>query len=264
MNKLRNGGFDRGNFDFWGELYDCTGAVVTASPHRGTHCLELTSTNVGGTYINHGDYIPVEGYELIDVSENIKATVANDFTIRMLYYDDDLTLIASSSSRAITGTGMWQELRSNFKAIPEAVYVKPQFRYDSTGIGQTWKLDTTFLNLISLDNLIISEVVLASLTNKTASGDTSDDPKPLLGFKDYYADLSCTSLTGTTPTLDIDVCDLDWIGNEVVLGSFTQLNGVGSERIKIDPPINDQVYVKYTEGGTWTDCDFKVNLTGVR
>lgn len=71
--------------------------------------------------------------------------------------------------------------------------------------------------------------------------------------------LKCTSLTGTSPTLDVivqayDPNIADW--NDIA--TFTQLSAAGSERKIVTAGLGWKERVKYTTGGTVTDCDFKV------
>jgi hypothetical protein len=72
---------------------------------------------------------------------------------------------------------------------------------------------------------------------------------------DFYLDV--TALTGTAPTVDIDVTAV--IGGVThILGSFTQATGVTKEKINV-PNCPANVLLTYTEGGTVTDADLTVN-----
>lgn len=72
--------------------------------------------------------------------------------------------------------------------------------------------------------------------------------------------LDVTSITGTAPTLDVDVeCDVN--GITYVVKSFAQINATGKYQLEI-PMCPDSIYIDLIEGGTWTDLD--VNCAIIR
>jgi len=98
---------------------------------------------------------------------------------------------------------------------------------------------------------------LATITNATTSGAgsyTSTAPSDYT----YYGEkvrvtLVVTSLTGTSPTMDVTITGLV-NGVDVTLGTFTQATGATSESIVIDACL-EELKVVYTAGGTVTDFD---------
>jgi hypothetical protein len=84
--------------------------------------------------------------------------------------------------------------------------------------------------------------------------------------------LKVTSLTGTTPTLDLVVRGVDVDGTEFAFATFAQKTGAATERkLLVDPAAqagNGELYplvfrkfkLDFTGGGTITDLDMKVIL----
>ena len=106
---------------------------------------------------------------------------------------------------------------------------------------------------------------IATITNATASGETALERlaalKDRTGAKFRFV-LNCTSITGTSPTMDLDlVAEMD--GADYTLGSFTQVTAAGAQSIVVEaPPLF--VKVVYTAGGTVTDFDATVDLVNGR
>ena len=264
MNKLRNGSFERNSLDFWGAVAYANMIVVDTEQNEGAYSGQVTTTAIDTVTVRHNDNIEVVGGKLLYAEVYLKMDAGEEAALRLRYYDADLNYIGSSMSRILTGSGIWQKLGHGFKTISGAVYTSLEVRYYSTGIGDVFYVDSAYLELISVDELVLGGVELCQLYNIVATGDTADTPEFLGGYRVYYADIDCTSMTGTNPTMDVEVCELDEYSNERILGCFTQLTAVADQRVGISPPIGRGVYVKYTKGGTVTDCDFRVYLTGMR
>ncbi len=105
----------------------------------------------------------------------------------------------------------------------------------------------------------IITTILTAL-NLTTSGESS--AVDTVGTRDarnqdatFY--LNVSSLTGTSPTLDVDIVSTI-NGVDHVEGSFTQATGATKERLSITN-CPDSVKAVYTMGGTVTDADFTVD-----
>lgn len=97
---------------------------------------------------------------------------------------------------------------------------------------------------------------VATITDATGSGEGSK--VDTIGSRQHVGEnarffLSVTSLTGTAPTMDVDItCTIG--GVDYVLGSFTQASGATTETITI-ANCPSGVKAEYTAGGTVTDFD---------
>lgn len=100
------------------------------------------------------------------------------------------------------------------------------------------------------------ETTVATITNVTASGEEA--AVDTIGSRQSQGEnarffLSVTSLTGSSPTMDVDITATIG-GVDYVLGSFAQATGATTESITISlcPAV---VKVEYTAGGTVSDFD---------
>lgn len=264
-NLIRNGGFERGDAEFWDVISDDTLAASTVMHLWGLYSGKITSVGTGTIRFATDDFLEVKPSAIVNLSFWVYGVAGKTMEVRIDKYNADGTSIGSETIISQSLYADWTSYTAQYTIDEEAIYIKVDFRILSPGDGDVYYFDD--VSLIHLDNVYPSLRVtkIAQVQNAVASGDTTATKYYMLEFTDYYAEINCASLTGTTPTLDVDVCELDQVSNEVVLGSFAQIAaGGGDERISISNPIGKGMYVKYTEGGTWTDCDFEVSIIGVR
>ncbi len=97
---------------------------------------------------------------------------------------------------------------------------------------------------------------------RTVSGETA----ALRGYgpiQSLRAQLKVTAAAGTSPTLDVVIEDsLDGGATWNVIGTFTQLTGVGKQVINITTPFADVVRVRWTIGGGGPSFTFAVDWIG--
>lgn len=262
-NLIRNGGFETGGLDFWENAGAGTLTVTDADSRYGTYSGRIESSASQELIVQAADMLPVTPFTLM--SANI-ATKTSDFTsldVRAVYYDSDYQYIGYERIGYITPTGGWDESAYPFVVLSNAFFCKIAIRCYALGAADVVLFDAVSLHEMTDAQLSFARVAFWQLSNLTASGDTSDDPYKAIGYHEYHAVIECDGLAGTAPTLDVNVCEKDPFGNERILGSFAQITAtVGTETIAISKPLAGTMYVTYTEGGTWTDCDFKVAIYG--
>jgi len=104
-------------------------------------------------------------------------------------------------------------------------------------------------------NLLLS--VLNETTSHTVNGEAFETSQ----WNKAEFHLSCTSLTGSSDTLDVKIQAYD-LNTQVWhdIATFTQLTAAGAQHINISEGLGWMERVQYTTGGTVTDCDFKVGV----
>lgn len=264
MNILRNPGFERGNTSFWQPLPDSTLVIDGTEHYSGAYSGAVTANKVGNVGATHDDYIKIDKSGIIRTHARIKAVAGRNIWIRVNHYDTDLNYLGSQSAVVVVSTGGWDEVVLYYNTRLWAAYAKIYIYYTSTALDEVFYIDGGYAEILTEEYLGYLGIQVANVVNAVASGDTSATPVPFIGHTKYYADITCTSITGTAPTMQVSVCELDQYSNEVVLGEFTLLAAIGSERIDLTPSIGRGLYVKYVKGGIMTDCDFKVFVTGLR
>lgn len=264
MNLIRNSGFEVGDTRFWEMTSGVSFAVDSANQKYGTYSGKLSMTGVSGGAIQSGDYLEVRPYQIVDFSAQVLASSFDGLYVYIQEYTEDLEYIGTRLLYYKVLPATWTNIKSQVRIGGEVCYARLRFYVDVCVSPTEMYFDSVIFNTVEIDDIPVKAIELCNLSNLTASGDTSSDVKDLYGFRDYYADIDVTSVTGTNPTCDVTICEFDMYGNLRVLGTFTQFNGVTDQRVGIAPPITGDMYVKYVMGGTVTDCDFKVSVIGVR
>jgi len=258
---IRNGGFERDTLDFW-EVYLGTGEVVNTDKHTGYHSVKLTCGSINTVYLYTADYIDVSPYELYRVltwHKNVSWTMVEGY---VEFLDSDHQTIPNCNISMFKKTGTYDWIRTeSFIAIPsDASYAK--IAYHAIGTDGTYGyIDSVSLSQIKPSNVSVRHDLILKVEDLTTTGTYYSDEFFTGMWKEAIFGLNCTSLAGSSPTLDVSIetyiPDVDmWVD----LTSFTQLTGSGSEHKLVTEGLGWLSRVKYVLGGSPTDCDFKVGV----
>ena len=152
-------------------------------------------------------------------------------------------------------------IRDSFCAIPSDVSYAT-LEYHAVGTNGTYGyIDSVSLSQVKPDNVAAMHTALVEVENLTTTGTYYSDEFFVGMWKEALFGLNCSSLTGSSPTLDVSIevyiPDVDmWIP---VL-TFNQLTSSGSEAKSLTDLQGWLLRVKYILGGTVTDCDFTVGV----
>jgi len=263
MNLIRDGGFARGDTKFWEHTGSGTFSIDGSEAKYGTYCGKMVVPAVEYGFLRAKDYIDIKFGQVLYLNYHIKAELQTYYATVFYEYDGDLNLINTTIIERGYVTTSYLYVEDVLLVLPASEYVRVAVRITDEEAETTAYIDSFMCIIMETGDAYACNRELCDLKLLTSSGDTSGTPIRLVGFAEYYAVIDCTRVDGTTPTLDVDIIELDVYDNERVLGSFTQLSAVGDERISLLSPTGGDIYVKYTEGGTWTQCEFKVSLAGV-
>jgi len=264
QNLFRNPGFETGDDSFWELTHAGVMTIQSGTKKYGDYAAQVALDSMDKGYLYTKDYIPVDYGSLYIMSSWVYAVAGSYIYWRVSSYTDGLDVIESPSMTLVAAIAGWNLLQARYVPKAEVAYIKPAVvLYAVPGAGDYF-VDTLVLKKAVMSEIVVIEDEIADVRNATGSGDTKEDSKYLYGAKEYFATLKVTALTGTNPTMDLDVCELDVYENERVLGTFAQLTGGASdERITLTKPSGQGIYLKYTAGGTVTDFDCYATVTGV-
>ena len=260
MNLIRNGGFERGNTDFWsidtGGYLEVTGSL----PKYGSYCGVITSSGALPEVLLNNDFIEVSSYDLIDILFWVKSTSLYNAQAVIYCYDSDYSFIKSLTGYARAMDGTWLPIRTQIPVMEGVAYIRAGVYISVSSSGDIFYVDGYTCNIVKRDNCISGYTTLLAQGERTASGDTMGDKKDLQMYNTFFADLNVTYVGGTSPTLDVSVYEYDSTGHEVLIGTFTQVTAVSRERIALSNCTGRTLYVKYTIGGTDPDFVFEIGV----
>lgn len=264
MNMIRNGGFESGDMTFWTISGGGTVTIDDTNPKYGIYCLKAVASYGTAAIALNNDYVEVDVLQPVYASIWVKPSAQSDIALIIYEYDANLDQVGMTEHKLRSTTANHYQMVTMPIVGANTVYARVGIKCGAVmGLSDVY-IDGVVLSTISHEKGSVVTSQIAELANLTGSGDTSGTPAHLMGFGSYQAHLNCTVCTGTAPTVDVSVCELDYYGREIVLGSFTQFNAVGGETISINPPLGNGMYVKYTEGGVWTEVDMVIAVTGAR
>ena len=262
MSLIRNGGFERGTTDFWSVELGGTLDIDSVNQKYGTYCGKFTSSGGGADIINN-DYIEVSPYDLISLLVWVKNADARKLQPIIYCYDSDYSFIkiVVGYSRIMDGTYM--ELNTQIPVMQGVSFIRAGLRVDVCATNELFYIDGYSCSIINRDNCISGYTLLLEPGVRYASGDTSEDKKDLQMYNSFEAELNVIFAGGTSPTIDVSVYELLGINdNEILVGTFAQVNDRSIERITLTHCTGRQLYIKYTMGGTNPEFEFGVGLTG--
>ena len=260
---IRNGGFERGNFDFW-VLGAGTITIENVTTMRGNYSAKMVEPAIGVTSLTTKDYTEVFEGEIYRLTGWLKSVDLTAMVIIILTYDEELNTVSGAAIELKTLSGFfdWSLIHEHF-VIPEDVsYIRVTIEAQGTDTEYGY-IDSFSLQRIDVEKLAVSEELLIEVENETSLGTQYGEEFFTGMWKEAEYDFYCTSLTGTAPDLDVTIQGLDpnteqW--KDVLV--FQKLEAAGGEFKTVLSGLGWKQRVKYVTSGTAvTDCDFKVGVT---
>lgn len=264
MNLIRNGGFERGDTDFW-EMGSAGVLVIEPSlPKYGGFCGKLTSSGAVLEYVRNIDYISVSPLQLFKWSLWTKSLAARGIGLTVWKYDADYSLIGTYSSDLKEAAATWKQASFEYLNTPDVAYIRAGLYVYLSAADEIFYIDNLMFNSIDKDNTFIERVELFDESSVTVSGDSSGDKKDMQAFTTFYADIDVEITGGTNETLDVCIKETDGNGKVIIVGTFAQAIAVGTERIVLSNTAGRSLYIDYVIGGTNPTFNFEVAVTGKR
>jgi len=258
---LRNGGFERGNYDFWGHLLS-TFEIQSDEKKFGSYASKLTMTDDVMASLFTKDYIPVSPLGLYKLTLWMKNTDDIIHAIGAQTFDSDYNAIGGSGIEILGKSGIfdWAKSVGYFTIDDEASYI----RIVDVMLGLEGTIcyhDSMSLLQVESNDAVAQRISLLKLTNINADATAYSQEHWTGAWRQAEYHLYCTSLTGTTPTLNVTIQGYDpsteqW--KDVMV--FQELDDAGSEFKTLLSGLGWKQRAKYTTAGTVTDCDFTLGV----
>ena len=264
MSLIRNGGFERGDTEFWEVIGNGVLAIDNTNPLYGNYSAIVTATGSGDITLLSTDYIKIKPYQIIETLGYIKYINA-DWAFPVLYmYDSNYSYIGYLSGMWIKNNNTYVKMNSQFQIPSGCVYVRFGIRMYQPSTFEPFYIDGIALDYVNVDGGMSGVKQLLAMDAYNANGDTQENAQDLMQFSTYYAEVYCAIVGGTSPTLDITVKEINPVGDVSILGSFPTINAVGNYKLSLTNCVGKEVFIVYTLGGTDPVFDFKVGLVGKR
>jgi len=259
---IRNGSFERGNLDFWTTVLG-TVTIDTAEVMRGTYSAKLVTGDTNNAKIYTKDYIPLAGHELYKLTAWLKSVDLAETWLVADFFDADYDVIAGAMNTLSKTAGVfdWTLQTYYFNTPPEASYMRIYVLMVGLAAGKIGYADAFSLQQIREQELTVERQDMVSVANLVADATAYSQEFYTGIWKHAEYHLYCTSLTGTTPTLNVTIQGYDPLTEQwkdVLV--FQELDDAGSEFKTLLSGLGWKQRAEFTTAGTITDCDFKLGV----
>jgi len=256
---IRNGSFERGNFDFW-EVVEGIANIDSGVKKRGNYSAKLMAGALGYVSLRNKDYIEINPYNVYKYTGWFKNATLSKMKVSSIFYDCDRNYISGADILLWEKSGVYDwTFSEGWLVVPvEASYLR--LYMIGQGTQNTYGyIDSLSLQEIDLNKIAIYTKELLKKENFTSTGTFYSDMyfSGIWKYGEFY--LNVSSLSGTSPTLDVTIQAYDsstQLWKDIVV--FEQATGAGSQLKVATAGLGWKIRVKYKTGGTITDCDFVV------
>lgn len=257
---VRNGGFETGDESFW-DMMSGTLEIQDTTKKRGSYAAKIT---VDDTFflclLLHKDMVVVEENKLFHVGAWLKNVDMSNIDIAIAFYDSGLSSTGVAQT-VISKSGVfdWTWLDEYILIPAEAAYAKIGIASTAGAANKYGYVDSVSFREVDLALIGVVTKPLFEVENETTSHTVNGTPVFSGFMREAEFFLKCTSLTGTSPTLNVKVQAYDpTVADWVDVVTFQELSTAGSERKTLLNGLGWKIRGVYTTGGTVTDCDFKL------
>lgn len=258
---VRNGGFERGDEEFWEGVGVTSIEVLAAAKKYGVYGCKVISSGQAYGYLQFKDFIAVEPFSVYTMSAWVYNSTTRNVAFLIREYDSDLNQIKAVMLTSNSIGTTYAQIKDYYVVSEFASYIQINVVQATFSSGDYSYVDSVSLREIPAGDISADKQLLISVINETTSHTVYGEEFFAGIWKEAEYQLYCSSLTGTSPTLDVTVQAYDpetaqWRDAMV----FQQLTAAGSEYKGLTSALGWKQRIKYVTTGTLTDCDFKVGV----
>lgn len=260
-NLLRNGGFERGNIEFW-TGYDMSSFTAEQSPvYEGNYSGMLKANGSNYPYIVNNDYISLEYGEALILEGYLITDHYYNILPEVLYYDENLIQVASQYLISQTVSQLeWRKYQEVITAKPKAEYIKLKFMQNTTGLYYYTCFDNFALRRIDMENVVGTREYLLPLQRIEGPTDQKGEMFASIAFREAVFVLDVTIAAGAAGTLDVTVETYDrGSGTWIDIATFNQvIAATGQQTLVVTAGLGEVIRARAIAGDTNPDYTCRV------
>ena len=270
---IRNGGFERGDTEFWESIDVTSIEVLAAAKKYGTYGCKVISSGAATGLLQTKDFFQVKYLQLLNISCWIKNSNSRTMSIRVYEFDSNAQLIGYSIIN-LTTIGTTHTFLEDFYIVKAGVsYIKIDIAQLGFASNEYSFIDSISLRMVEPSELSVCTEILQDITNETLKR-TVAGSKFFTGLwkeAEYFFDLTSftESVSGGAVTIDVKIQTYDpetvkWRDAMVFQQKSCPSGGSVTtyEYKRLTGNLGWKQRVVYTTAGAGTigDCDFKVGV----
>lgn len=260
-NLVRNGGFERGDTQFWA-AYDAKSFTVVAAPvQRGTYAGKIVCMAGEYPYLIPNDYFELTVGEIAYFEAYVHGSHMMSAYLRVEYYDEGLnameTVTYESFNPATTG---FTKVMEPISGIDSAKYCRPYIFLLDDNEDHFMVVDSVLMYKFRPEDAMGGVREMDNRETLDSAGTYTSDWYFVAPYKEAEFKLYVGTLTGTSDTLDVTIESKSPFSScEHVIATFTQATSSDNlQIIVISEGLGTKIRVKAVLAGTNLDCDYYV------
>lgn len=264
QNLIRNGGFERGNIDFWTGRNGSAFEVITSPVHEGTYAVKIVAQVGASPTITPNDYLELGLDETAALELWLRGSHAEGVHLWMYFYDAELNQVKSFRVEPFNlSTTVYVQYLFDVSGVEGTKYFKPLIYFNASTIGAELYLDS--VSMYKSD-----PKTSAGRTHEIYSSGTLNSPGTLYSDKFYVAPFTqgeftlwVDSCTGSSETVDVTIeskglFDEEWH----TIASFAQVTTSDVlQTLVVTAGLGGVLRAKTVIGGTPSTVDLDITGT---
>ena len=266
---IRNGGFERGDTEFWDSVDVLSIEALVAAKKYGTYGCKVISDGSASALIFPKDFFQVEYKELYNISLWIKNSVAHAVSVRIYEYDSDKQYVSCTTLETKTVGSTFECLDNYYAVNPGVSYIKLYIKHIAFSVTEYSYIDSVSVVSIDVSKISTTYESLIEIMNETTKHTVTGDEffTGIWKEAEYFFHLSSFTETGgaSAVTIDVKIQSLDpETGNWHDVMVFQQKSCPASGSVtteegkRLTGNLGWKQRLSYTTAGAGTigDCDF--------
>ena len=262
-NLIRNGGFERGNTDFWTAYDEKSFAADTTLPYKATYNGKLIADGANQPYIMPNDYFLLSVGEIVYFECYLRSTDMFSVGIEAVYYDENLDEIETVVyERLNPGTSAYAQAIVAIPGIEGALYVRPKIHMLDSTDNRFLRVDNVLMYKFRPDEVMASEMIMMDENNISSAGNKYGKWVLTPAFKEGEFILYVNACAGASETVDVTIqsrMSHDSVDLDHDIATFTQVTAPSQQQVLlVTAGLGMKIQAKAVIGGSPTDVDILV------
>lgn len=263
-NLIRNGGFERGNLNFWTAYDEQNFYVQNVNVHKGTWAGDVVCNGSDKAFIMPNDYIELVEGEMAYFELYAKVNAAMQAVIKMVYYDEGLNEVAEVEYPAETmSTSVFTQILIPVSGIHGARYVRPKIQAGLITFGRTLTIDNVLMYKFSPNEVMAMDIFMYEGIGLTGEGSFYSEWFLAGFFREVTLSLLVSSCAGAPSVLDVTLqsrLSMGTYGYDTPIATFETVSAAPTfQQIVLNEGLGSKVRIRGFVTGIATDVTYRVS-----
>lgn len=252
-NLLRNGGFERGDTEFWADAFAASFEASEVQKYKGTYSGKLTAGVIDYPWIENNDYIAIGEGEAFVFEGHCYPSNVYTLTPRIAYYDEGLVWLETRTYLPqLLGITQWTKFMDVVTGVPGAEYMLVRLIHNYQGNGTYTYYDNLSLKKIDPRTMVGTSIDIFEDQYMEGPYEWIDPHIASIGYHEGLFILSVSAKDNDTGTLNAVIQTYDrWDNEWHDIATFNEVTTVlGQQVLVVTAGLGEIIRAKITTAGT--------------